>query len=305
MIVQTPVCSIAMEACSSAHHWARKFTEMGHEVVLIAPQFVKPFVKSNKNDAADAEAICEAAQRPNMRFVPVKSIEQQEIQMIHRVRSMMVERRTAQVNQIRGFLSEFGITVPVGRTKLMDALPLIIEDPENKLTPTITNIISKLRDELKHLDKTIAEYDQSIDKIAEQSEEAKLLLTIPGIGSKTATALIAAIGTDVKNFRNGRNLAAWLGLVPRQHSTGGRNKLLSISKRGDVYLRSLFIHGARAVMRFVDKKDDALSRWAGNLKNRRHSNIAIVAMANKMARIAYAILATKKPFTKNASAANA
>ena len=295
-IAKLPVCKIAMEACGSAHHWARKFVQYGHEVVLIAPQFVKPFVKSNKNDAADAEAICEAALRPNMRFVPIKSTEQQDIQSIHRVRSSLVDRRTAQVNQIRGLLAEFGVFIPKGRPQVMKALPDILEDAENGLSDPFRQLLARLRDELHHLDQLIAEYDQTLDTQAHSNENARLLLTIPGIGPKVATALLAAVGTDVSNFHNGRNLAAWLGLVPRQHSTGGRSQLLGISKRGDVYLRNLFIHGARAVMRHVKNKDDALSCWVKNLLQRRHTNVVVVALANKLARIAYAVLAKNRPF---------
>jgi len=278
-----------MEACAGAHYWARLVQSYGHEVRLIAPQFVKPYVKSNKNDAADAEAICEAVQRPNMRFVAVKEIEQQDIQSIHRMRSLAVERRTAQINQVRGVLLEYGMTIPVGRSNLLRRVPEILEDAQNGLTDLFRGELFGLYEELKHLDERIAHYDEKINQIARADERTVRLQTIPGIGPKIATALLAAIG-DINAFKNGRELAAWLGLVPRQHSTGGKQTLLGISKRGDVYLRQLVIHGARAILRWVDRKTDRTSQWAAALEQRRHRNIAVVAMANKMVRVAYAIL---------------
>jgi transposase len=295
-MVNQPPCLVAMEACGSAHHWARLFRDFGHEVRLIAPQFVKPFVKSNKNDAVDAEAICEAAQRPNMRFVAIKTLEQQDIQATHRMRSLTVERRTAQVNQVRGLLLEYGIDIPQGRAALMRRLPEILEDAANGLSERFRAELNTVLEELRHLDEQVAHYDTQIQAIAQNDETVQRLMTIPGIGALVATALVAAVGEDVGLFRNGRGLAAWLGLVPRQHSTGGRERLLGISKRGDVYLRQLLIHGARAVMRWVERKEDATSRWASALKSRRHTNIAVVAMANKIARVAYAVMRTGKPY---------
>lgn len=295
-IAQQPPCRIAMEACGSAHHWARTFQDLGHEVVLIAPQFVKPFVKTNKNDAADAEAICEAARRPRQRFVPIKTIEQQDIRSIHRMREQIIERRTALVNQIRGLLAEYGIILPQGRAVLMRRLPDILEDAENGLSERFRAELRGLLEELHHLDGRATHYDTQISTVAETSEAAQLLMTIPGIGPLVATALVATIGEHWGLFDNGRALAAWLGLVPRQHSTGGKPRLLGISKRGDVYLRQLLIHGARAMMRWVDQKEDPLSRWAQALKQRRQTNVAIVAMANKLARIAWAVMTTGKAF---------
>jgi transposase len=295
-MVNQPPCLVAMEACGSAHHWARLFREFGHEVRLIAPQFVKPFVKSNKNDAVDAEAICEAAQRPNMRFVAIKTVEQQDIQAIHRMRSLTVERRTAQVNQVRGLLLEYGIDVPQGRAALMRRLPEIFEDATNGLSERFRAELNTVLEELRHLDARVAHYDTQIQAIAQNDETVQRLMTIPGIGALVATALVAAVGEDVGLFRHGRGLAAWLGLVPRQHSTGGRERLLGISKRGDVYVRQLLIHGARAVMRWVERKEDATSRWASALKSRRHTNVAVVAMANKIARVADAVMRTGKPY---------
>jgi transposase len=295
-MVKLSPCTVAMEACGSAHYWARTFRAYGHEVRLIAPQFVKPYVKANKNDAADAEAIGEAAQRPGMRFVAVKTVEQQDIQAIHRMRSLMVERRTAQVNQIRGLLLEFGIEVAQGRAALMRRLPEILEDGDNGLSGRFRAELVELEEELRHLDARVDHYDQQIEAIAAANEQARRLMTIPGIGPQSATALVAAVGEDPRLFQNGRGLAAWLGLVPRQHSTGGRERLLGISKRGDVYLRQLLIHGARAVMRWVERKEDRTSRWASGVKARRHTNVACVALANKMARVAYAVMTTGKPY---------
>ncbi len=290
-LINLPLCNIAMEACGSAHYWARLLQSYGHEVKLIAPQFVKPYVKSNKNDVADAEAICEAAQRPNMRFVAVKEIGQQDIQSIHRMRSLAVGQRTAQINQTRGLLLEYGIVIPAGRSNLLKHLPEILEDAENGLTDLFREELFGLYGELRHLDERIAHYDKKINQIARADERTQRLQTIPGVGPMIATALLAAIG-DIHAFKNGRELAAWLGVVPRQHSTGGKSTLLGISKRGDVYLRQLIIHGARSILLTVDRKTDHTSRWATALKARRHNNIATVAMANKMVRVAFALLKT-------------
>jgi transposase len=224
-----------------------------------------------------------------MRFVAVKEIEQQDIQSIHRMRSLVVAQRTAQINQIRGVLLEYGIAIPVGRPNLLKRLPEILEDAENGLTDLFRGELFGLYAELKHLDERIAHYDEKIEQIAQADERTVRLQTIPGIGPKIATALLAAIG-DINAFKNGRELAAWLGLVPRQHSTGGKPTLLGISKRGDVYLRQLVIHGARSILRCVDRKTDRTSQWASALKERRHNNIAVVAMANKMVRVAFALL---------------
>lgn len=289
-------CLVAMEACGSAHYWARLFTSYGHEVKLIAPQFVKPYVKSNKNDAADAEAICEAAQRPTMRFVSIKAVEQQDLQSLHRIRSLLVSQRTARINQLRGLLQEYGIEFAQGSRVLFRQVPLILEDAENRLSVLFRELLSDSYEELVHLDTKIKDYDRKIGQMGQQNEDAKRLQTIPGIGSITATALVAAIGSSVANFKNGRELAAWLGLVPRQHSTGGRNQLLGISKRGDVYLRNLLIHGARSVLMYVDKRTDTRSLWSQSLMTRRHKNVATVALANKMARTVFALLKTGEDF---------
>ena len=230
-----------------------------------------------------------------MRLVGVKTVEQQDIQAIHRMRSLVVERRTAHVNQVRGLLLEDGIEVAQGRAALMRRLPEILEDADNGLSERFRAELNELAEELRHLDARVAHDDARIEVFAQHDLHAQRLMTIPGVGPKVATALIAAVGEDPTRLGNGRGLAAWLGLVPRQHSTGGRDRLLGISKRGDVYLRQLLIHGARAVMRWVERKDDHTSRWATALKTRRHINIAVVALANKIARVAYAVMTTGKP----------
>jgi transposase len=290
-----PPCLIGLEACGGAHYWVRRFSEFGHTVRMMAPQFVKPYVKSNKNDAADAEAICEAVQRPGMRFVPAKNIEQQDIQSLHRVRSQGVARRTAQANQIRGLLLEYGLTIGQGIHQVRKALPEMLEDGENGLSPLFRELLSELYEEMVHLDQRIAATERKLAAISVQHEDCQRLLTIPGVGLLTATALIAAIG-DISAFKSGRELAAWLGLVPRQHSTGGIPTLLGISKRGDTYLRTLLIHGGRAVSRVAHKHQDPRNRWIDSLKRRRGENISNVAVANKNARIAWALLTKKENY---------
>ena len=291
-------CLIGMEACASSHFWARTLMSMGHEVKLIAPQFVKPYVKGNKNDANDAEAICEAVSRPNMRFVPVKTVEQQDIQALHRIRQEQVRQRTALVNQIRGLLSEYGIVISRSVESLRNALPDILEDVENRLTADFRILLKGLQEDLIHLDDRIGSQDQVIKRLAQEHEGAKRLQQLRGIGPITATALIAAIG-DGRQFARGRDAAAWCGLVPGQHSSGGKSKLLGISKRGDTYLRTLMIHGARAVLKTAQSKDDRLSQWLQKLCNRRNKNIAAVALANKTMRMAWALLVRGQDYDPN------
>lgn len=288
-------CLIGMEACASAHYWARTLMALGHEVKLIAPQFVKPYVKGNKNDANDAEAICEAVGRPNMRFVPVKTIEQQDIQALHRIRAELVHQRTAKVNQIRGLLGEYGITLEQRVIALRKRLPEILEDAENGLTAGFRVLLDGLREDLVTLDGRIDSMDQAIQKLAQEHAGAKRLQQLRGIGPITATALIAALD-DGRMFRRGRDAAAWCGLVPGQHSSGGKDKLLGISKRGDAYLRTLLIHGARAVIRAAKDKEDRLSRWLQSLCSRRNKNIAAVALANKTMRMAWALLVSGEDY---------
>lgn len=287
-------CLIGMEACGSAHHWARKLQSMGHTVRLMAPQFVKPYVKTNKNDAADAEAICEAVGRPNMRFVPVKNIEQQTVLALHRVRQGFVRARTAQANQIRGLLNEFGFIIPQGIGCIASRLPELIEDGANELPGQFRILVQRLLDHLKELDRQVEELEAKIQAWHRGNDLSRKLAEVPGIGPITASALVASIG-DAKNFDSGRQVAAWLGLVPRQHSSGGKTKLLGMSKRGDSYLRTLLIHGARSVIYRVSQKVDACN-WIGAVVNRRNKNVAAVALANKNARIVWALLAHDRDF---------
>jgi len=288
-MAKLPPCLVGIEACGGAHDWARKFRAMGHDVRLMSPQFVKPYVKSNKNDELDAEAICEAVRRPNMRFVPIKGIEQQDIQSLHRARSMAVSHRTAQVNQIRGLLMEYGVVVAKSVAALRKALPEILEDADNDLSPIFRELLSGLQNEFHRLDERIVAYDLQIKLISSQSDACRRLMTIPGVGPMVATALTAAVA-DAKVFKSGREMSAWLGLVPRQCSTGGKPRLLGISKRGDTYLRKMVIHGARSALRVAGKKQDRRSKWVVDVESRRGSNIAAVALANKIVRAAWVIL---------------
>ncbi|WP_051975070.1 IS110 family transposase [Cupriavidus necator] len=290
-----PPCVIGMEACASAHFWARKLQGFGHTVRLMAPQFVKPYVKTNKNDVADAEAICEAVARPNMRFVPVKNIDQQAVLALHRARQGFVRARTAQANQIRGLLGEFGLVIPRGITNIAQHVPALIEDASNELPGSFRLLVQRLIDHLKELDRQVEELETQIKAWHRANDASRRLAEIPGIGPITASALVASIG-DGKCFSNARQLAAWLGLVPRQHSSGGKPLLLGITKRGDTYLRTLMVHGARAVVRYATNKNDAFSGWLRRLLVRRHKNIAVVAVANRNARIAWALLTQDRTF---------
>lgn len=290
-----PPCLIGIEACGSAHYWARKLAGFGHDVRLMAPQFVKPYVKGSKTDRADAEAICEAVRRPNMRFVPIKQPDQQALLALHRARQGFVKARTAQANQLRGLLAEFGIAIPQGISKLFDRLPEILEDAENGLPGIMRDLVYRLTEHVRLLDRQVKELERQIESWHRQSEASRRLADIPGIGPITATALVASIG-DAKAFKNGRQLAAWLGLVPRQHSSGGKPVLLGISKRGDVYLRTLLIHGARAVIAHVEKHLDQAQSWLNRLLRRRNRNVAAVALANKNARIVWSLMAKSKVY---------
>lgn len=287
-------CLIGMEACGSAHYWARKLEGYGHTVKLMAPQFVRPYVKTNKNDMADAEAICEAVSRPNMRFVAMKTVEQQAILSVHRARQGFVKARTAQGNQIRGLLSEFGIVIPQGIRSIMKQVPEILEDGENGLPGTMRNLLERLTENLKKMDRQAKELEVQIQLWHRENAASRKLAEIPGLGPITASAIVATVG-DAREFKNGRQLAAWMGLVPRQHSSGGKQNLLGISKRGDTYLRTLMIHGARAVIRFAENKAEPES-WLRKLMARRNKNVAAVALANKNARIVWALLANDRTF---------
>lgn len=290
-----PPALIGMEACGSAHYWARELGKLGHDARLMSPQFVKPYVKSGKNDANDAEAICEAVSRPNMRFVAVKSVEQQVMQAEHRIRARLIKARTALSNEIRGLLGEFGIVLPASLGRLRRALPGLLEDAENGLTGEFRRLLSQLGEELRQLDDSIKEYDARIAQRAKEDDRIKRLLEVEGIGPVTASALVSAVG-DGKQFCKGRDMSAWVGITPRQHSSGGKNRLGHISKRGDTYLRTLLIHGARAALKAAENKTDARSRWVTSLAKRRNKNIATVALANKNARIAWAILSREETY---------
>jgi transposase len=289
-LAQITPCKIAMEACGSANYWAREMKALGHEVKLIAPQYVKPYVKGNKNDYNDAEAIAEAAQRPRMRFVPIKSVEQQDVQNMHRQRERIKKARTALVNQIRGLLAEYGIIINKGVAAVRAGLPDILEDAQNSLTMRSRELFADLYEELRLLDDRFKASEKQIETSNQGNEVCQRLDEILGIGPITASAVYAAAG-DGKDFVNGRHFSAWIGLVPGQHSTGGKPTLLGISKRGNTYLRTLFIHGARAVLRHSATKTDCFSLWAQALLERRGHNKACVAVANKMARMAWVIMA--------------
>ncbi len=286
---------IGMEACGGAHFLGRALREQGHEVRLIPAQYVKPFVKTNKNDYIDAEAIAEAVGRPKMRFVPIKSDAQLDLQSLHRVRERWVMRRTAVINQIRGLLLERGITVRKGRCHVEAALPRILEDGNAKLSGALRVLLAQLQLELDHLQRRIDEADAVIQQTAGENEACRRLVAIPGIGPVTATAIIAAIGNGAA-FAKGREFAAWLGVVPREHSTGGKQKLLGIGKRGNSYLRRLFVQGARAVLQHRAKQSSGLSAWLAQLTSRTHRNVAALALANKLARMAWAVLAKNEAY---------
>jgi transposase len=286
---------IGMEACGGAHFLGRALREQGHEVRLIPAQDVKPFVKTNKSDYIDAEAIAEAVCRPTMRFVPIKTDEQLDMQSLHRVRESWIMRHTAVVNQIRGLLLERGITLRKGRCHLDAALPGILQDAATTLSGAVRFLLIELKRELEQLAIHLEEADALIQRAAQESEVCQRLDAIPGVGPLTAIALIAAIGGGGA-FRKGREFAAWVGLVPREHFTGGKQKLLGINKRGNPYLRKLFIQNARAVLQFREKQSSGLRNWLAQLTSRTHYNVVGVALANKLARMAWAVLAKREVY---------
>jgi transposase len=284
-------CIIAMEACCGAHHLGRVFATQGHEVRLMSPEYVRPYVKSQKNDDLDAEAIAEAAMRPTMRFVEVKSQAQSDIQALHRARERLVSERTALINHLRALLLERGIVAPQGRRKLEEELSVFADEEEIAgLSPRIRLLIEDLRAEWRVLDERIAAFNGEFVRMARDDEAVRRLTKIPGIGTINATALAAAVG-NASAFRRGRDMAAWLGLTPRQMTTGGKPRLLGISKRGNRYLRKNLIHGARAALPYLVERETPLGRWARGLLERAHKNVVVVALANKLARIAWAVLA--------------
>lgn len=289
---------IAMEACASAHYWGRRFEAMGHRVALIPAQHVKAFVRVNKSDAHDALAIAEASQRPNLKTVPVKSVEQQDLQMISRQRQRWIRHRTAVVNQIRATGREYGVTIPVGYRTLRKALPEVLEDADNGLSSIARELIAEWADELRQLDAKIHAAQERQKLLVRDNPAAEALREIPGFGPVVSAIVLSAVG-DARQFTNGRQMAAWMGLVPRHTGTGGRTRMLSISKNGDRELRTMMIHGARAVIRWANRRDDALGRWVQQLEARRGRNKTVGALANKLARIAWVVIAKGERFDMN------
>ena len=290
--VNLPGCLVGVEACASAHYWARELEALGHQVKLIPPQYVKAYVRGNKNDYNDALAIAEAVVRPEMRFVAVKTTDQQDLQALLRLRQGCLKERTALCNRIRGLLAEYGLILPKGVNVLRRHLPEFLEDGENGLNELFRRLLAAGYQQLQDLDKHVTSYTKELERQAQQHDECRRLQTIPGYGPIVASAFLSAIGSG-EAYRRGRDVSASLGLVPRQHSSGGKDVLLGISKRGDRYLRSLLVHGARSVVIQAGKKDDRLSRWINKIRAKRGFNRAVVALANKMARIGWAILAHK------------
>ena len=295
LIAELDPCLIGIEACTGAFYWQRQFERHGHTVKIIAPQYVKPFVRRQKNDSNDAEAICTAVQQPNMRFVPKKTLEQQDIQALHRARQRLVNHRTALISQMRGLLLDRGIAIGVAATRARSMIPKVLNEPNEDLSSLTREIITSLYDFMLQIDARIRFFDKKIDAIFKANEACQRIAKIRGVGPKTATAMIAAIG-DGSDFKNGRHLAAWLGLVPRQHSSGDRRVMLGISKRGSQHLRTLLVHGARAVVRTAVRKTDPRSVWVNDLRERRGHNRATVAVANKNARVIWAVLRTGEPY---------
>jgi len=290
-VARLPRCVVAMEACASAHYWAREIEKLGHQVRLINPRFVRPYVKANKNDTSDAEAICEAAGRPAMRFVAVKTAGQQDVQAVHRVRQQLVKSHTALMNQVRGLLAEQGIVIPQGAAHLHRSLPQILADEDNQLSGVMRELLNEIRERLKYLEERMRQYELRIRRLFREDERCQRLAQVEGVGPLTATALVAAVG-NAAEFKSGRELAAYLGLVPRHRASGGRTTMLGISKRGDRYLRTLLVHGARAALRVNQHRQTTRGAWIERLKFRRGSNIAAVALAHKNARVLWALLRT-------------
>jgi transposase len=286
---------IGMESCSGSHFLGRALRDQGHEVRLMPAQYVKPYVQTNKSDFLDAEAIAEAVQRPRMRFVPIKTEEQLDLQALHRVRERWVMRRTSVVNQIRSLLLERGLTLPKGRRYVDQMLPRILEDATLRLSDSLCVLLAQLKLELGQVTARVDEVDRVIQKTAKENEDCQRLTEIPGVGPVTAPALVAGVG-NAGEFRKGRNLSAWMGIVPGEYSTGGKQKLLGISKRGNKYLRTLFIQGARSVLQQRHKQAPGLSEWLAQLLARAHQNVVIVALANKLVRMAWAVLCKKERY---------
>jgi len=295
LFAQLPACVVGMEACAGAQHWARELRQLGHDPRIMAAEFVEPYRQGGKNDANDAAAICEAVSRPKMHFVAVKSVEQQAVLAVHRLRQGLVEERTALANRVRGLLTEYGVVVGVGLDRLRRALPEILEDGANGIPGIAREVFADAEQLLRELDTRLAAYDRRIAALARASTPVPRLMKMEGVGPVTATAIVATVG-NATVFKNGRQFAAWLGLTPRQQSTGGKPRLGAMTKHGDVSLRTLLIHGARAVLRVTAHRSDAKSRWAERLRRRRPDNVAAVALAAKHARIIWALLARAQEY---------
>lgn len=300
-LIQIDCETIVMEACGGANYWARELKKQGRSVKLISPQFVKPFVKRNKNDYKDAEAICEAASRPNMNFVEPLTEERQDIQSVHRIRQGLIDARTACGNRIRGLLAEYGEVVSLGVYKLITQLTELLGDEPNKqcqLTPLLKQLLASKLELLKDYNKRVKACDVLLKNICQHNDICQRLSEMPGIGVINATILYVKLGTGLA-FKNGRHFAAYLGLTPKQHSSGGKEVLLGISKQGDSYVRKNLVHGARSILRLVAKRTDSLSQWALKLKCQKRANVVVVALANKLARIAWCIVKENKTFELN------
>jgi transposase len=292
-------CFIGMEACGGSHYWGREFEKLGHTVRLMPGQHVSPYRKNNKNDSRDAEAICEAVQRPTMLFVPIKTQEQQDMQSLHRARQEMVKIRTMHANQLRGLLLEYGIAIPEGISQIRKTIPCLLEDAENSLTSTMRFLIHTVYEFLCTTDKNIAEITDKIESFTKSNDLCKRILQIDGFGPLSSTAFVSAVGSG-KQFKCGRDASAWLGVVPRQYSTGGKTVLLGISKKGNRYLRSLLVNGSRAVVSRAKGKTDKQSKWIQELVNKKGVNKAVVAYVNKMVRIAWSMIQSGEEYRKAA-----
>ena len=285
-----PACLVGIEACASSHHWSRELQALGHTVRLIPPAYVKPYVKRQKNDAADAEAICEAVTRANMRFVPTKTPEQQSVLVLHRARHLFIRQQTAVINAIRAHLAEFGIVAPVGRHGVEELLNVVADPSDNRVTEMARVCLLALGAQLRRIKEQILEFDRLIRAWHRSNEMSMRLDEAPGVGPVLATALVAAVA-DPKSFRSGRNFSAWIGMVPKQHSSGGKNRLGNISKQGDRYLRGLFVAGALSVIRYAKIHGTKHRPWLTALLARRPTKVAAIALANKIARMVWAMMA--------------
>jgi transposase len=301
-ITNLPVCTIVMESCAGSNHWHRKFVEMGHSVKLIAPQYVKPYVKTNKNDANDAEAIAEAASRPSMRYVKAKTIEQQDIQFTHKIRSRLIKNRTQLLNQIKGLLLEYGIAVSQTYYHIAEFIPSAIEDTENELSESTRDLLNDLYEEFNALNDKVKQYDLKIKVLVKNNNHCARLMEVKGIGQLSASAIVSTL-SDPNHFKNGRHFAAYLGLAPKQHSSGNKSCLLGISKRGNIYLRTLLIHGARAVISNAKDKTDPYSKWIQEKLIRSGYCKTAIAIANKNAKVAWSLLANNSRYDSSYKAA--